>query len=150
MICGHVAQSRIKAAGGALEGHGMALAGLIMGYAGMAVFILIMMMIAIAVPSFVRARDTSRQNACINNLRHIEIAKDQYALEHELTNGAAITFDDIGPAAAGGDYLKQWPRCPASTSDAPATRESAASDYEINPVGSNAACKVVPDKHVLP
>ena len=36
---------------------------------------------AIAIPNFVKARATSQQNACINNLRQIDAAKQQWALE---------------------------------------------------------------------
>jgi hypothetical protein len=70
VICGHMAYSRIKHSSGALAGQGMALAGLITGYVsiGLSAFLLPMMM-AIAIPNFVKARDTSMMNACINNLR---------------------------------------------------------------------------------
>jgi prepilin-type N-terminal cleavage/methylation domain-containing protein len=36
---------------------------------------------AIAIPNFVRARSTSQQNACINNLRQINSAVQQWAME---------------------------------------------------------------------
>ena len=38
------------------------------------------MLSAIAIPNFVKARATSQQNACINNLRQIDAAKQQWAL----------------------------------------------------------------------
>ena len=34
---------------------------------------------AIAIPSFVKARNTSQQNACINNLRQFGVAFEMYA-----------------------------------------------------------------------
>ena len=76
VICAHMAYSRIKRSGGALGGEGMALAGLVTNYVsiGLSVF-LVPMMLAIAIPNFVKARQTSQMNACINNLRQIDGAK---------------------------------------------------------------------------
>ena len=47
----------------------------------MIVVAIIGLLAAIAIPNFVRARQTSQTNACINNLRQIDSAKQQYALE---------------------------------------------------------------------
>ena len=50
------------------------------------------------IPSFIKARSTSAANACVNNLRQIDAAANQFALEHCLTNGAPINFpDDLTP-----------------------------------------------------
>src|ERR1039458_8348824 len=88
VICGHMAYSRIKRSSGALAGQGMALAGLITGYVsiGLSIF-LVPMMLAIAIPNFVKARDVSMMNACINNLRQIDAAKQQWALESGKKTG---------------------------------------------------------------
>lgn len=123
----------------------------------MIVVAIIGLLAAIAIPSFMRARTTSQANACINNLRQIEAAKDQYALEAGLSNGASVTFAEIGPSAsAQGGFLKQWPLCPASTSmqaKASPTVELTEADYSINVIGENAACNQLPDgtpPHKLP
>src|SRR6266478_4702290 len=47
----------------------------------MIVVAIIGLLAAIAIPNFVRARSTSQKNACINNLRQIDGAKQQWALE---------------------------------------------------------------------
>jgi len=39
---------------------------------------------AIAIPEFAKARERSRQKACINNLRQIEAAKEQWAMAENL------------------------------------------------------------------
>jgi prepilin-type N-terminal cleavage/methylation domain-containing protein len=44
---------------------------------------------AIAIPNFVRARATSQQNACINNLRQINSAVQQWAVETGQAPGSA-------------------------------------------------------------
>ena len=49
----------------------------------MIVVAIIGLLAAIAIPNFVKARETSRTNACINNLRQIEGAKQQWAFEEK-------------------------------------------------------------------
>src|ERR1017187_5708146 len=95
VICAHMAYSRIKRSGGALGGEGMALAGLITNYIsiGLSVF-LVPMMLAIAIPNFVKARATSQKNACINNLRQIDSAKNEWALESGKKPGDVPTEQD--------------------------------------------------------
>jgi len=86
VICGHIAYGRIKRSSGALTGEGLALAGLITGYISIALAIVIIpMMAAIAIPNFVKARDTAQKNTCINNLRQIDAAKQQWAMENHKT-----------------------------------------------------------------
>src|SRR5689334_3929019 len=58
VICGHKALSRIKGSSGAVTGQGMAIAGLVTGYLGIAwAVIMIPLMMAIAIPNFIKARD---------------------------------------------------------------------------------------------
>jgi len=57
----------------------------------MIVVLIIALLAAIAIPSFIRARERSRTSACINNLRQIESAKEQYAMEAGLDDGDAVT-----------------------------------------------------------
>lgn len=155
IICGHIAASRIKASAGVLAGGGIALAGLVLGYVSIGLMVIMIpicaTMGAIAIPSFMRARTTSQANACINNLRTIEAAKDMYALEHSLTNGAMVTFENIGPNAASDCLLKAWPTCPASVhaGQTTGTKSSTENDYDINVIGQNARCRFAPDKHML-
>jgi uncharacterized protein YqgC (DUF456 family) len=77
VICGHKALSKIKQSGGALAGQGLAIAGLVTGYLGILwAVIFIPMLLAIAIPNFVKARDTAMMNTCLNNLRQIDAAKN--------------------------------------------------------------------------
>ena len=110
VICGHIALKRIKYSGGELEGNGLATGGLITGYVGIAFSVFFLpLLTAIAIPNFVKARATSQQIMCINNLRQIDAAKNQWALEHHKATGSLPTQDDLLP------YLKnqQWLQCPA-------------------------------------
>jgi prepilin-type N-terminal cleavage/methylation domain-containing protein len=76
----------------------------------MIVVAIIGLLAAIAIPNFVRARNTSQTNACINNLRQLDAAQQQWALE----NNAADTTAPV--AAQVYDYIKgnAVPICPAS------------------------------------
>ena len=79
----------------------------------MIVVAIIGLLAAIAIPNFVKARATSQANACINNLRQIDAAANQFALEAKLSTGSAITWpSDLTP------YIKlnassSIPGCPA-------------------------------------
>ena len=55
----------------------------------MIVVAIIGLLAAIAIPNFVKARATSQCNACINNLRQLDAAANQFALEKGKTTGSA-------------------------------------------------------------
>jgi general secretion pathway protein G len=80
----------------------------------MIVVAIIGLLAAIAIPNFVRSRATSQANACINNMRQIDSAIQQFALANNLANGATINYPtDLTP------YIKlntsqSIPGCPAS------------------------------------
>src|SRR4029079_3450231 len=63
----------------------------------MIVVAIIGLLAAIAIPNFVRARTTSQKNACINNLRQIDGAKQQWALETKAAANASPAATDIQP-----------------------------------------------------
>src|SRR3989475_13218206 len=74
----------------------------------MIVVAIIGLLAAIAIPNFVRARTQSQMNACINNLRQIDGAIQQWALEQKKDPAATVAFTDISP------YLKNSVICPRS------------------------------------
>ena len=57
----------------------------------MIVVAIIGLLAAIAIPNFVKARATSQANACINNLRQIDAAVNEWALEQGKATSATIT-----------------------------------------------------------
>src|SRR2546421_2137148 len=73
----------------------------------MIVVAIIGLLAAIAIPNFVKARTTSQKNACINNLRQIDGAIQQYALENKKSPSDPVTETDVTP------YLKNLVACPA-------------------------------------
>src|SRR5437588_4503830 len=52
---------------------------------------------AIAIPNFVKARETARKNTCINNLRLIDGAKQTWALESNSSVTATPAEASIAP-----------------------------------------------------
>src|SRR5438477_11047301 len=61
----------------------------------MIVVAIIGLLAAIAIPNFIRARATSQTNACINNLRQIDGAVQQWALENNKSATDTVKLTDI-------------------------------------------------------
>ncbi len=100
----------------------------------MIVVAIIGLLAAIAIPNFVKARETAQRNACINNLRLIDAAKEQYALEWDLTTGStAVDSSNLA------DYFKgnTFPGCPAS------------GDYTVEAIGTSPTCTITDPAHAL-
>ena len=85
----------------------------------MIVVLIIGILLAIAIPNFVAARESSRAKACIGNLKQIDSATQQYCMDKKLNatsySSALPTLDTtagtglVGAAA----YLRTVPSCPA-------------------------------------
>ena len=72
----------------------------------MIVVLIIGILMAIAVPNFVKARNTSRGNSCVANLKQIDSAKEQWAMDNKKDTGATVLLTDIYPT-----YMKVNPVC---------------------------------------
>jgi competence protein ComGC len=88
---------------------------------------------AIAIPNFVKARNTSQKNTCINNLRMIDAAKQQWALENNKKQSDIPTWQDIQPYLGKG---KGPLHCPQG------------GEYTIGAVDQRPTCSI--PEHVLP
>ena len=111
----------------------------------MIVVAIIGLLAAIAIPNFIRARESAQTNACINNLRQIDGAKQQWALENRMQSTDTPSLVNISPylgrgtGVAGDDLI-----CPAAGS----TTGFAAS-YAIGQVNIAPTCLIVGDPHIL-
>ena len=103
----------------------------------MIVVAIIGLLAAIAIPNFIKARTTAQMNACINNLRQIDGAIQQWALENKKDTTATVTFPDIS------SYLKNSVICPSGGT-------SFATSYSLTTVASKPACTRVSSSHLLP
>src|SRR5437016_1174804 len=61
----------------------------------MIVVLIIGILLAIAVPNFIRAREQSRAKSCSANLKQIDSAKQQWAMDNKIanTNATVPTLD---------------------------------------------------------
>jgi prepilin-type N-terminal cleavage/methylation domain-containing protein len=88
----------------------------------MIVVAIIGLLAAIAIPNFVKARATSQQNACVNNMRQISAAVNEWALETGQVSGSPNCASAISSGSAAETDLSPYiqlnsnssiPPCPA-------------------------------------
>ena len=103
----------------------------------MIVVAIIGLLAAIAIPNFIKARTTSQKNACINNLRQVDGAIQQWALENKKDSAAKVAFTDIS------SYLKNAVICPAGGT-------TFANSYTIVDVQTKPVCQKDAVNHILP
>ena len=98
----------------------------------MIVVAIIGILLAIAIPSFMRARETARAKACQENLQKIDSAKEQWALETNASNGTVLDNSFLTDANVVGPegYIKKTPICPAG------------GVYTVNPIGTDPTCDI--------
>ena len=98
---------------------------------------------------FVGDPRTSPANACINNLRQIDAAKEEWVLEHNAKTNDVVTINDIRPyieRERNNRYIRldakgNLPKCPSGGT------------YTIGKVGEPPTCSLgtaVDPPHVLP
>jgi len=105
----------------------------------MIVVLIIGILLAIAIPNFVSARESSRAKACIGNLKQIDSATQQYCMDKKLsaTNYAANkpTLDTVPATGLAGpsSYIRAVPICPSTGLS---TSYSVAADITASPLCS--------------
>jgi prepilin-type N-terminal cleavage/methylation domain-containing protein len=108
----------------------------------MIVVAIIGLLAAIAIPNLVRSRTTSQTNTCIDNLRMIDAAKQQWALEHGAVATTVPVSTDIQPYLGRGSG--ELPKCPIDPS------QTFTTSYTINDCQTTPTCIISPTTHVLP
>jgi prepilin-type N-terminal cleavage/methylation domain-containing protein len=102
----------------------------------MIVVAIIGLLASIAIPNFVKARTTAQMNACISNLRQIDGAIQQWALDTKQGDTATVTPADILP------YLKNSVVCPSGG-------KTFADSYSVSTVAGRPTCQKQPATHKL-
>lgn len=94
----------------------------------MVVVVIIGILLNMAMPGLVRARESARSKACIKSMKAIDSAKEQYALDNRLPAGSA----DPGftPLVGASLYLKTQPVCPSGGT------------YTVQPIGTLPTCNI--------
>ncbi len=87
------------------------------------VALIIAMLLMIAVPAWRKIRDTSREKSCWDQIRIIEDAKVQWALDTHATATAVPTMADLSPS-----YIRKEPECPTHGT------------YTVGDMGTKATC----------
>lgn len=91
----------------------------------MIVVLIIGVLLAIAVPNFMRARETSRAKSCQANLKQIDAAKEQWAMDNNANNGDAVVDSEVDA------YIKSGaPTCPSGGT------------YTYGAVGTDPTCSI--------
>ncbi|MDR3707855.1 MAG: prepilin-type N-terminal cleavage/methylation domain-containing protein [Capsulimonadaceae bacterium] len=100
----------------------------------MIVVLIIGILLSIAIPNFVMARNSSRAKGCVDNLKQIDSAKQQYIMDTKQattyafsstsTNGT--TGSELVPV-----YIRSFPSCPAGGT------------YTVNDGTTNPVCSYV-------
>ncbi len=98
----------------------------------MIVVLIIGILMAIAVPNFIKARSNSQTSTCLANLRQIEGAKELWAMENKKSSTDTPTSANLSGAAG---YIKTYPTCPV------------AGTYTIGNIGTRPVCSI--SGHVL-
>ena len=102
----------------------------------MIVVAIIGLLAAIAIPNFIRARTKSQQNACINNLRQIDGAVQQWALENKKVNTSLVVEGDLTTFLGRGAGSTANVVCPSDPGN------SFASSYTLATVADAPVCKI--------
>ena len=107
---------------------------------------LIALVAAVVVPSLYKARQSYSGHPCINNLRMLNGAKEQYAIDYDLTNGASVTFLNL---VEDNNYIKKYPYCWKIKSLQETSLIGATNSYELNLIGTDPVCRFDPKTHRL-
>ena len=100
----------------------------------MTVVVAVLSLVAvIAIPNLMRSRNTSQTNVCIANLRQVNSAIQQWAIENNKPSSASVTSDKILP------YIRDltMPACPGGGT------------YTLTTVGAPAKCSLSTEGHSL-
>lgn len=106
----------------------------------MVVVLILGLLAAMAIPNYAKATTEARNNICINNLKQIDSAKTQWAVENRQPETATPTQADLDGFIKGGT-VKVF--CPADST------KTFANSYSINSVDTNPACLKDPAQHLI-
>jgi hypothetical protein len=115
IIFGHLSVSEIRKSAGRLKGEGAAIAGLVLGYMGVAAMPVVLIVAAIAIPNILRARIAANEASAAGSIRVLGAAAAGYAASHPDAGYTCALSDSgrpgidrlgIGKRADGGICLR--------------------------------------------
>jgi Domain of unknown function (DUF4190) len=105
VILGHLALSDIKRSAGRISGHGMALAGLVMGYVGVALTAIFTLAVVFSVRNTLRYSVPMNEMAAISTMRTYNEALKAYAAKCPQ-QGYPAALTSLGPGPGTGDCTR--------------------------------------------
>ncbi len=108
----------------------------------MVVVAIIGLLAAIAIPNFVHARTTAQTNACINNLRQIDGAKQEWGMDNRFSPTSKPGIAQLQPYLGRG-VNGSMPTCPLDS------RGIFDVSYSPGNLQVTPECRISPTNHVL-
>lgn len=96
----------------------------------MIVVLIIAILLAIAIPNFLRARETSRGKSCQANLRQIVTAKEQWAMDTKAASTETPTEAQLVTEYIKSSTDNELPDCPSDGT------------YTIGDMSTNPSCSI--------
>jgi type IV pilus assembly protein PilA len=148
IVLGHWSLSEIKHSAGRLAGQGRAIAGLVLGYLGIAAIPFILIVAAIAIPNLLRARISANESAAVSSIRTVNTAERAYKSDHPqegYTCDLAAVLREYGndPNLGSGQhgYMFTLQNCAADNPGEPnAKYQITAFPEKFNQTGTRAFC----------
>jgi type IV pilus assembly protein PilA len=148
IVFGHLSLSEIRKSAGRLEGDGLAIAGLVLGYAGLAV-LPVLIIAAIAIPNLLRARISANEAWAVSSVRTVISAEGSYATDHpgqgytcslsELAETKFVDVSLVGGQKSGYDF--ELTGCSAGANGGPKVKyQVVAYPTSVNQTGVRAFC----------
>lgn len=96
---------------------------------------IIALLVSVATPYYVRYRTNAQTKSCLANLKQLDAAKEQWALEaHKITGDPCFMTNIVGLDK----YIKNTPECPATTAP-----------YVLGNIGERPVCQSGLTEHTL-
>jgi len=97
------------------------------------VVVILGILVKLAIPNFTAARDRVKKDMCVNNLRQLKLAKEQWALENNKDYSNTPVAVDLD------NYIRDGTSsliCPLDSAN------TFANSYNIGNIGTNPTCKI--------
>jgi len=146
VVFGHLSLSEIRKSAGRLTGNGLAIAGLVLGYAGLAA-LPVLIIAAIAIPNLLRARIAANESSAIASVRRLNVAETVHSQAH-LEAGYTCSLSDLNQSIdrelADGrkhGYVFELKGCSPDTAGGPNMKyQVVAYPMSVNQTGVRAFC----------
>jgi type IV pilus assembly protein PilA len=96
IVFGHISLSEIRKSAGRLKGEGIAIAGLVLGYLGVAGIPIMLIIAAIAIPNLMRARIAANEASAVAVVRTLVVAEAAYSQSHPDAGYTCTLYDLSG------------------------------------------------------